>query len=361
MSAGPGMLALRPAPWPASPGGHAGIALSARVRLARNLAGRAFPRKLAKARQQELVEELLAAIPAASGRADAHAWEMARLSESERQLLVERQLVSRELAAAKRPGGLWLADDESLAVMVNEEDHLRLQAFRPGDDLAGCLAAAVALDQALGQALPWAFDPALGHLTACHTNLGTGMRASVMVHLPALAETGELKRVLRGLAQLHITVRGRHGEGSEAGGHLYQISNLRSLGLTEEGIVERIAAAVARVVEAEELARAVLAGPQRARLDDRVWRAWGILTHARRLGSDELADQLGWLRLGLALGVLPDAAAGLEWRLLDRMLVSCQAAHLQLGADPAAGLDQSEIRDRHRATLVRSMLTRRDQ
>jgi protein arginine kinase len=349
----PGTLALRPAAWLASPGPADGIVLASRVRLARNIAGRPFFRTMAKPRQQELVDELLAVLAQAGGWPEAHGWCLGRLPEVERQMLVERQLISREHAKAKRPGGLYLSPDETVAVMVNEEDHLRLQVILPGLALPTALAAAVDLDRRIEALVPYAVDPQLGYLTTCHTNLGTGMRASVMLHLPALAESDGLKPILRGLAKLHLTVRGRHGEGSDAGGNHYQISNLRSLGCDENGLVCAVTAAVERVVEAERLARERLLTHARPRLEDKVWRAWGLLTHARVLTGDEVGEHLGWLRLGLALGVLPSAAEGLQWAVLDRLAGITQPAHLQLCLP---GLDEPAARDATRAQLVRDAL-----
>ena len=270
----------------------------------------------------------------------------------ERQALMERQLASRELAAERHPAGVVAAADEGAALLVNEEDHVRLQVIGAGLDLDGCLARAVATDQALEAVVPWAFHPRYGYLTACHTNTGTGMRASVMLHLPALHETGELKAVLRALAKLNLTVRGAHGEGSEARGHRYQVSNLRALGVDEQTIAATVAEAAQQVVAAERLARQALAEKQRTLLEDKVWRAWGLLTHARTLTSEEFDEHLSWVRLGSALRVLnPDHVP--SWRALDRIALHAQPAHIQLRFPDAA---DSAVRDRRRAELVRHAL-----
>lgn len=346
-------LAQRPAPWLSSPGEHDGIVLSTRIRLARNLDGWPFMRRLPPARMRALVDRMA---EAAGRSCPGRLLRVDRLGASERQLLLERQLVSRELAGARRATGLWLADDEHLALMLGEEDHLRLQVFAPGLQLERLLVEAVRLDRALERDLPWAFDERLGYLTACHTNVGTGMRASVMLHLPALAETGELKAVLRALDKLHLAVRGRFGEGSEPAGHYYQVSNRRTLGADEPGIVRTVHEAALRVVEAERLARtSLLAGDEgRNRLEDRVWRAWALLSHARALTSDELVEHLGWLRVGLALDVLGTGVRVPAWATLDRIFMQCQPAHLQ-AVHPVAG--DAACRDRLRAELVRSWLT----
>jgi protein arginine kinase len=248
--------------------------------------------------------------------------------------------------------------------MINEEDHLRLQVIGPGLQLPALLARAVAVDQALAQRVAWAVHPHFGHLTACHTNLGTGLRASVMLHLPALAETGELMAILRACAKLHLAVRGQHGEGSEAVGHCYQISNARSLGLPEEDYLTVVTEAVQRVVAAEHLARAQLVAKARNRLEDKVFRAWALLTSARRLTTEELLSEWSWVRLGVALDVLgphhwaipTGSPSHHRWRILDRLALEAQPAHLQIlhmeGHDVEA-----TTRDEMRADLVRRRLS----
>ena len=337
--------------WLHSPGEHSGIVVSSRIRLARNVAGSAFHRKLTRPRQQELVERLIESLArAAPWGKDALVAQLPKLSEAERQALVERQLISRELAAVKRPAAVCVSADEVHSVMINEEDHLRLQVIQAGLSLERNLELAVALDQALEQEIEWAFHPTYGYLTACHTNVGTGMRASIMLHLPALAETGELKQVLRALAKLHMTVRGTHGEGSEAAGHYYQVSNQRSLGVREQDLVSSISEATERIVAAEQMARQALLDKGRVRLEDKVHRAWGVLTNARSLNTEELSEHISWVRLGVALRVLPTA----RWATLDRILLQCQPAHLQL---MHAEADDPARRDPLRATLVREWLS----
>ena len=335
--------------WLAGPGEHDGIVVSSRVRLARNLAGWNFRRKLAKPRQSELVELLTDIIGRLTGWPDAGLIRLSGLGETERLALLERQLASRELAGSRHPAALCVSPDESLALMVNEEDHLRLQAIGPGLCLERELGHAVALDRELEQAVGWAVHPRLGYLTACHTNLGTGMRASVMLHLPALAETSELKPVVRALDRLHITVRGTHGEGSEPTGHWYQISNNRSLGLDEAAIAGGISEAAVRLVEAERQARNVLMERNPLAIEDKVWRAWGVLSNARTLTAAELADHLGWLRLGMALRVLQRPT----WAILDQLTVHVLPGHIQV-LHPLT--DDPRQRDQLRARLVRTAL-----
>jgi protein arginine kinase len=349
-------LAAADCPWLQSPGASRGVVLSSRIRLARTWAAYAFHRKLARKRQQELTQRLLAHLAAVDPAGSQ--WQMQDLGDLERQTLVERQVVSRELAAAKRPGAVHLSGD--VAAMVNEEDHLRLQVIGAGLDLERLLQRAVALDQALEARVAWAVDPQLGYLAACHTNLGTGLRASAMLHLPALAETGELKAVLRAAGSLHLAVRGQHGEGTEATGHTFQLSNARTLGSREETYVELVTAAVERVVAAEHLARAALYEKARSRLDDKVFRAWGLVTNARSLTTEEAIEALSWVRLGTALDVLSDRDWAIptqrRWPLLDRLAIHCQPAHLQLLHAAGETLEPAD-RDILRATMIRKLLT----
>jgi protein arginine kinase len=343
-------IVKKPCSWLESPGAHAGIVVSSRVRLARNLAQYPFQRKLSRPRQNDLVEHLFSAVATATGWGDALRLRMTDLSEVERQALSERQLISRELSTGKRPSGVFVSRDERFALMINEEDHLRLQVIDAGFSVRANLERAVGLDKDLEKLVEFATHPRFGYLTACPTNAGTGMRASVMLHLAALAETQELRQVLRGLGKLHMTVRGLHGEGSEASGHYYQISNQRCLGTTEPDTVEGLAETVEKIIAYEQLARQALIEHSRWKLEDRVYRAWGILTHARSIANDELVDQLSWCRLGVAMGLLDSR----HWRTLDRIFLQCQPAHLQLQHAEAS---TPEIRDRLRANLVRQWLT----
>jgi protein arginine kinase len=330
---------------------------ASRIRLARSWAEYPFHRKLSRARQEELTarlgEHLSEVLP------HAVVLRTGPLSEIEREALTERQAISRELAAAKRPGAVVLEEGApvSVAALINEEDHLRLQCFAPGLGLADALTRAVAIDQALEGRVTWAVHERLGYLTSCHTNVGTGLRASCLLHLPALTETGELKQVLRACAALHLTVRGVHGEGSDTSGHQVQVSNARTLGHDEGWYAVTVQEAVVRIAQAEHLAREQLLTRARSRLEDKVFRAWGVLSTARRLSTDELAGEWSWLRLGTALDVLgPDTWAiptARRLAILDQIALFAQPAHLQLRL--GVTLDAPE-RDEARATLVRALL-----
>jgi protein arginine kinase len=342
-------LLSRNASWLNSPGSHGGIVISSRIRLARNLDGFSFQRKLSKIRQQELVDHLLVTVSTVAKMPNALALKVDRLSALERMALVERQLISRDLAGGKRPAGAYISGDEMYSLMFNEEDHLRLQVISSGLCVHANLELATQLDRTLEKSLPWSHHPHYGYLTACPTNVGTGLRASVMLHLPALVETGEFKQVMRSLTKLHMTVRGLHGEGSEPTGHFYQISNQRALGQSETQLVEQLNETVERIIAYEQLARQSMISKAKIRLDDKIFRAWGLLTHARSLTSDELIDQLSWLRLGASLQIL----SWRNWKMLDKILLQTQPAHIQL---QNAQAEDVEARDQLRAELVRKWL-----
>jgi protein arginine kinase len=330
--------------WALAPG-EGGIVICARARLARNLLDRAFRRQLDRDAQQRLVDEIAPALPGYCGWRS-RSLQTPRLTSAQRACLHERNLISRELTEGSGPGAVAISPDALSSVMVNEEDHLRLQVLRPGLDLTGCLAEARRLDERLEAALPVARHLRYGYLTACPTNLGTGLRASVMLHLPALAETKELTRALRGLGRLHLTARGPHGEGSEASGHLFQVSNQRTLGQDEDSIVASVVEAVLQLAAYETMARHGLLEQRQREIHDRAARALGLLSQARLLRSEELCEQISWLRLGVALELVtvprPGALHGLE--------VVCGPGHLGLLAE-----DPQE-RDALRADRVRAAL-----
>ncbi len=342
-------LLARTASWLNSPGSHGGIVISSRIRLARNIEGFAFQRKLSTVRQQELVDHLSQQVATTARLPNALSLKLDDLEPLERLALVERQLISRDLAGGKRPAGVYISGDEMYSLMFNEEDHLRLQVISAGLCINANLELAVQLDRTLEKALQWSVNDQFGYLTACPTNVGTGMRASVMMHLPALVETGEFKQVMRSLGKLHMTVRGLHGEGSEPTGHFYQISNQRALGLSEQQLVDHLNETVERIIAYEQLARQSMMTKARPRLEDKCFRAWGLLTHARSLTSDELIDQLSWIRLGAGLTILPWR----NWKMLDKILLQSQPAHIQL---QHADADDVEARDQLRAELVRKWL-----
>ena len=340
--------------WLDASGEHADVVLSTRVRLARNVEGYAFtPRARDGERLRVLaqVREAAERLPALRGAA----WlRLDELSTGDRRLLHERHLVSKELAGLDGPQGVRsgaaLAVGGTAGIMVNEEDHLRLQALRSGFELPAAYAAATELDDELGARVPYAFHREFGFLTACPTNTGTGMRASVLIHLPGLVLTKEIQKVLGGLQQMGLTYRGLYGEGSEVVGNFFQISNQTTLGRTEEELLDHLARVVRRVIQREEEARRVLLRDAGTVLEDKLWRSYGTLRYARSLTFDEAMNYLSGVRLAAGLKLM----SGLSVYTLNKLLIFCQPAHLA-HAEGARTLTDSEA-NVARARYVRGMM-----
>ncbi len=325
------------------------IAVSSRIRLARNLAGRPFPGRAGEEVCDEIWASLrprLAALPVMHPSVAVGGEELGSL---QRQILVERHLASREFAMRSRGSGIVVRTDHTLSVMVNEEDHLRLQALGRGLCLGELWERMGALDRAVEGIAPIAFSDRWGYLTACPTNVGTGLRASVMLHLAGLGILEEMGQVVRGIQKIGMAVRGLWGEGSEAVGHLYQISNQVTLGEREETLIGRLDGLVREVMEHETNARRRLLKSRETALRDHVGRAVGILANAYLLSAREAVAHLSTLRLGVDVGMLdrPERVA------VDRMLLWVQPGHVQLLA--GRELDSRE-RDEFRASLIRGWL-----
>ncbi len=327
------------------------VVMSCRVRLARNIAGFPFVGRATHPQRREIVETAKAAagIDEATlgivgggrlaGLGEPVSWvDMPSLPKRERQLLFERHLVSRQFADGDSPRAVAITPDECFSLMVNEEDHLRVQVLRQGNRLRDAFDTAMRVDDALGERLDFAFHPRFGYLTACPTNIGCGIRISVMVHLRALRTTNELEKVQRAAKELHLAVRGFHGEGSDSIGDWFQISNQRTLGVSEADLLEEFAdRIVPAVVSYEREARRVLLERQRTLLEDRVYRGIALLRSARLLGMDEAMKQLSGVRLGVCLGLLP----GISLEQLNRLTINLQPAHLR-SATPAIESDDDE-------------------
>lgn len=341
------LLATDPA-W-LRPDGSDGIVICSRVRLARNLADEPFPARLPTARARTVVARLIRIIPECLDWEQPLVTEHGDLDADERHFLLERRLVSPEFCRRDTPAAVVARNDGGAALMINEEDHLRLQTLRPGLRLREALDDAVAIDRRLEDALPWASDPRYGYLAACPTNAGTGLRASAMLHLPALAQTEELPRALRAVGKLHLAVRGLHGEGSEPIGHYHQVSNQRTMGCSEVETMESLLTLIGDLVRYEQLAREHLVQHKRDVVEDKVFRALGVLRYARRLSTQELIEQAAWLRLGAAIGLCSEP--GLH--RLDRTVLRGHPGHLALHG---LGSTDSDQRDRARADLVRREL-----
>jgi len=330
-------------------GPHDRIVMSSRVRLARNLNDAAFPGWAKKPERIRVLEMIRPAVESLPEMAGAFSEAMDNLSALDKQILVERHLISREHAAKGAGSGLVLNREEFFSVMINEEDHLRMQALRTGLQLKQAWAAIDQVDSALEQKLDYAFNPELGYLTACPTNIGTGIRVSAMLHLPGLVLAEQINPVIQSVNKLGLAVRGLYGEGTEALGNVFQVSNQMTLGESEVTIVERLDKVVSQIIEHEENARAVLLEKKPKMVYNHIGRAYGILANAHSVSSKETMNLLSLLRLGIDLELFP----GVDRSLTDELFIVIQPAHLQRQhAEKLSG----EERDLHRADMLRERL-----
>jgi len=333
------------------PGSH--LVLSTRVRLARNLTSHPFSPRASAADREAVLRAVQAAAKETVSLRQGLVFRVDQLERADRELLHERHLVSRELAGLNEAGtvrsGAALIVHDRVGVMLNEEDHLRLQGLRSGFNLEAAYQEVERLDSELGQRLPFAFHSEFGYLTSCPTNVGTGLRASVLIHLPGLVLTKEISKVLQGLGQVGLTFRGLYGEGSEVVGNFFQLSNQTTLGKTEQELLDHLGKMVRQVIEYEEQARQVLLRDVPTIIEDKVWRAYGLLRHARTLSFDETMNLLSGVRLGVGLGLID--RIGLY--TLNKLLVHTQPAHL--ATLEGVRTDEPDLNVR-RARYVRSLL-----
>lgn len=343
-------MARRGSAWLAATGPSSAAVLSSRVRLARNLQGLPFPHRADPRRLYGVVDRVDEALVTLDPerREFPLSFRMDGLGPLDRQFLLERHLISRELAGDGQGRAVKVGLGETLSLMVNEEDHLRIQSIHSGLSLGSAWSEAMTLDRRLEKALDFAWSESWGYLTACPTNAGTGLRASVLVHLPGLVLTKQIQRVLQGLSQMGVAVRGLYGEGSEVMGNFFQFSNQTALGKSEKEMVEGLGRVLGQVIEQEERAQEVLLKDARAQVEDKIWRAYGILRHCRSVSSKEVLALASALRLGVSSGVISSVSP----ESLNRLLVYTQPAHLQLGE--GRQMDPME-RDVKRAEVTRAL------
>ena len=322
------------------------IVLMTRIRLARNLARLPFPGWAKEAQRREILATCTQAVSALPQMKRGLAVAVEDLDELQRQILVERHLISRELSHAKAGAGVVISKDQSCAVMVNEEDHLRIQVMRAGFQFKKVWNTIDALDTELEEHLDYAFSPQLGYLTACPTNVGTAIRASTMMHLPALVISGQMEKVVRAVNQLGMAVRGLFGEGSDASGSIFQISNQTTLGEAEEDIIKHLTGVLNTIIEQELNAREKLLETEPTKLFDKIGRAYGILQHGFLLNSGEAMNLLSLIRLGIDLGIFPDT----QRAVVDRLFIECQPGHIQ---HSVKGSREAPQRDVLRGQLLR--------
>lgn len=326
------------------------IIFSTRVRLARNISGYAFPQRAAPGALRAIREAAFEAVKASKLFNRGHFYKTSALSPLEKNFLIERHHISHNLASKERSGGSVINNDENLSAMINEEDHFRLQSMVSGFAIEAAFEAVNKLDDELAARLPYACSPKFGFLTACPTNVGTGMRVSCLVHLPALSRTGQMPALLESLSHLSMTARGIYGEGTYVLGDFYQISNATCLGHTEAQFCQNLDNTVRNLITMEVKAREKLVSPAlKLKTEDGIFRAYGLLKHARALSYEEFMQNISLVRMGAAMGypIRPDFAG------LNQLTLLSQPAHLQAMAGKV--LDPSE-RDEFRADYIRKNL-----
>jgi len=325
------------------------IVLSSRVRLARNLKGLPFPGWARKADRLRTLEVVRPAVESLPQMVACFSESMDNLGALDKQIMVERHLVSREHAAKGAGSGVVLSKDETLCVMINEEDHLRMQSLLPGLQIRQAWKAIDEVDTRLETKLDYAFDSKLGYLTACPTNLGTGIRVSAMLHLPGLVLAEQMNPIIQAVNKLGLAVRGLYGEGTEALGNVFQVSNQMTLGESEPEIVERLSKVVAQLLEHEENARRTLLEKRPKMVLNHIGRAYGNLANAHIISSKETLNLLSLMKLGADLGMFP----GVEPWLMDELFIITQPAHIQ---KQVSGKLEADQRDILRADLLRERL-----
>jgi len=325
------------------------VVITSRVRLARNYPDAPFPDHCNDEQAQIITDRTLEAFKHIEG--DLRYQQLRWMDESGRKALVERHLISPDLAKNVEHGAVLMTSDDSLSVMIHEEDHLRIQSLMPGLQLRQAGERCMAVARALEESCAMAFAAMLGYLTCCPTNLGTGMRASVMMRLPAATMTGQVKTLLESVDKMGLTIRGLYGEGSEALGAIYQISNRVTLGLSEEDIITAVQLVVEQLIEAERSIRRQLVDGRKLELQDRVMRSYGIMSQAYRLTTREMMERLSDVWLAVDLGWIPE----LSQETLLSLLVDAQPASLQQRAGHALNEQQRDIM---RAAFVREALAK---
>lgn len=342
--------------WMKGEGPDSDIVISSRIRIARNLRAYPFPMLATNQQSKEVLDQVSQVL---------HKEELdtiskftllplSELNELEKRVLVEKHLISPALANESRNGAVILNDSESISIMVNEEDHLRIQCLCPGFQIKEAWELASEIDDAFEVQLNYAFDEKRGYMTSCPTNVGTGIRASVMIHLPALVLTQQINRILSAITQVGLAVRGLYGEGSEALGNLFQISNQITLGQSEDEIIDNLYSVVRQIIEHERTARQKLMYETKAKILDRVSRSYGILSYAAIMDSKEAAQRLSDVRLGIDLEFIKNVSP----HVLNELLVMTQPGFLQQSAGEKLTPEERDIR---RAQLIRDKISQSDE
>ncbi len=337
--------------WYVEHGPEGDVVVSSRIRLARNVKETPFPVRMSREQGEEIIEKAKQVL-LGSGNGASHVFDyfsMNELNAVDKQVLVEKHLISPEMLQDVYSRGVLLSKDECVSVMLNEEDHLRIQCIFSGMKLDEAWDLANKIDNLIEQEVEYAYSENYGYLTCCPTNAGTGLRASVMIHLPALTITGHINSLLNAVGKLGIAVRGLYGEGTEARGHFFQISNQVTMGMSEEDTLENLKGIVRQIIEQERLARRKLFHENRERLEDRLYRSYGIFSNARIMSSQEFMKLLSDVRLGINLEIIK----GISLKKMNELMIATQPANIIKRFD---GNLSAEQRDMKRAEMIRNTM-----
>ena len=335
--------------WLRGTGPNSDIVMSSRIRLARNIEKYPFSHCASKKQQKETMELLREAVMTSDMLKTGLYVRMVEVDDVDKQFLLERHLISREHLVQPEFKAVIIGDKELISVMINEEDHLRIQVMQSGFNLQECWRIASRIDDLLHKHVPFSYHPEWGYLTACPTNAGTGLRASVMLHLPSLVMTKQINRVLQAITKLGMTARGLYGEGTEAEGNFFQISNQITMGTPEEDIIDNMERIIRQVIGHEENSRKSLMKQNREMLQDKIWRSNGILRSAHIINTKEMMGLLSMVRLGVDMGIITD----IDRRAVNELFILTQPAHLQ---KIEGKILSSAQRDVKRANLIRRRL-----
>ena len=342
----------QPVNWLRATGPESDVVISSRLRLARNLANFPFLSRLVPAQREAIIQEVRDAVKGSNFLKNAYFISSATLPELDRQFLLERHLVSRELFLEEGKSAVAITPDEMVSLMVIEEDHLRLQVFQSGLNLVEAWRIADEIDSELEKDLDYAFDGTLGYLTACPTNVGTGIRASCMLHLPSLVLTKQVHKVLQALSKLNLAVRGLYGEGTQASGNFFQFSNQITLGQPEDEILSNLEGVIRQVITHEREAREYLKKKRKAKMEDQIWRALAALKAARIMSSSEAIQLLSLVQVGIDVGVLEGQVTHTD---LNQLFLLIQPAHLQKISGKELATTE---RDARRAARIREYFSK---
>ncbi len=346
------VLLKQPSGWLEASGPDSDIVVSSRIRLARNIEGYPFLSKMTVEQQREIVEKVEEAVRKIPAFAESFYFKSNQMTEVDRQFLLERHLISREHASEQGVRAVAISSNQTVSLMVIEEDHLRLQAFDSGFNLSETWKTITRIDDELSKPLEFSFDMNLGYLTACPTNVGTGLRASCMMHLPSLVLTKQVHKILQALSKLNLAARGLYGEGTQATGNFFQLSNQMTLGQPEEEIIENLSAVIRQVIEHEKEARTHLKEKKQMKFEDQVWRALGTLKSARMIASSEATQLLSSIQLGMSMEMID---AGITKQDMNLLFLYIQPAHLQKISGKVLNSTERDVR---RAELIREKLAK---